>query len=102
MGSEGWDAILQATEGLSALESLQGLRARSAEARWAMHRPAFHEHPLAFSDRLLRHGCDGGRALQGWGGCVGFEECGLGFRCTAGCNWDSCLACAAQTDAFAS
>ncbi len=55
-----------------------------------MHQPAFHAHPLAFSDRLLWHGCDGHKE-----GCVRFRESGLGYRCSAGCDWDACLACAA-------
>ncbi len=59
-----------------------------------MDQPGLHQHPLAFSDRLWRHSCDDRR-----GGCGGFLAGGLGFRCSAGCDWDACVECAAEADA---
>ncbi len=94
IGEEGWDAVLRGTAGCYALTTLARLRARPAETRWRIHRPSFHAHPLAFSDCLHWHGCDGGKA-----GCVGFRESGLGFTCSSGCKWDACLACATVADA---
>ena len=79
-------------------QAVARLRKRPNESRWVVHRPAFHKHPLGFNGGLIGNCCDGGEGLRGWSGCVGLQHCGLGFRCTAGCDWDVCLACAAQAE----
>jgi hypothetical protein len=70
------------------------LRSRPGCARYRIHRLAFHQHPLAFSDRLRGHSCDGHKE-----GCKGFRNSWLGFRCAEGCDWDSCLSCAGTLEA---
>jgi hypothetical protein len=97
---DGWvelgAALLRGLEGCSEgplAEAVGRLRSRPEETRWTA-RGALHAHPLGFHGGLFDHSCDGKLA-----GCVGFHECWLGFRCTEGCDWDCCLACAAQAAA---
>ena len=100
IGEEGWDAVLRGAAGRPAALSpaLARLGARPAAARWRVHWPAVHEHPLAFSDCIRpsficnakKDGCLGG-----------FRESRVGFQSTEKSHWVACMACAAAAAAAA-
>ncbi len=94
IGEEGWDAVLRGTA-RAAVTSLARLRARPADERWRMHRPAMHKDPLEFSDCIDT----GWRCCVGKDGCLrDYRESRMGFRPTSKGGFNACMACAAADD----